>query len=146
LSQDTDSDWVIEEFGAADLGDARRTARLVTLARQLACSPHCSFPQSLSQAQLKAAYRFFDNDGVDTGGILSSHIGQTLGRMRGLPVVLAVPDSTEYNLTHLPATLHRFASTHSPAAQPYRQRIGRCRRVRRLDHRNGPAQRDRADR
>jgi Transposase DNA-binding/Transposase Tn5 dimerisation domain len=104
LSQDTDSDWAIEEFGAADLGDARRTARLVTLARQLARSPHCSFPQSLSQAQLKAAYRFFDNDGVDTDGILSSHIGQTLGRMRDLPVVLAVQDSTEYNLTHLPAT------------------------------------------
>lgn len=104
MSQDTDSDWAIEEFGAADLGDARRTARLVMLARQLARSPHCSFPQSLSQAQLKAAYRFFDNDGVDTGGILSSHIGQTLGRMRDLPVVLAVQDSTEYNLTHLPAT------------------------------------------
>lgn len=104
MSQDTDSDWAIEEFGAADLGDARRTARLVTLARQLARSPHCSFPQALSQAQLKAAYRFFDNDGVDTDGILSAHIGQTLGRMRDLPVVLAVQDSTEYNLTHLPAT------------------------------------------
>jgi hypothetical protein len=104
LSQDTDSDWAIEEFGAADLGDARRAARLVTLARQLGRSPHCSFPQSLSPAQLKAAYRFFDNDSVDTDGILSAHIGQTLGRMGDLPVALAVQDSTEYNLTHLPAT------------------------------------------
>jgi hypothetical protein len=33
-------------------------------ANWLARSPHCSFPQSLSQAQLKTAYRFFDNDGV----------------------------------------------------------------------------------
>jgi len=104
LSQDIDTDWAIEEFGKADLGDARRTARLVALARQLATSPHCSFPQSLPEAQLKAAYRFFDNDGVDTDGILSAHIGQTLARMRQLQVVLAIQDTTEYNLSHLPGT------------------------------------------
>lgn len=104
MPQDTDNDWAIEEFGAADLGDARRTNRLVALARQLARSPHCSFPQSLSPAELKAAYRFFDNDDVDTDGILTSHIGQTLARMREVPVVLAAQDTTEYNLTHLAAT------------------------------------------
>jgi hypothetical protein len=104
LSQDSDSDWAIEEFGAADLGDARRTKRLVALARQLAKSPHCSFPQALSQPQLKAAYRFFDNPEVDPDGILAPHIGQTLGRMRALPLVLAAEDTTEFNLTHLAAT------------------------------------------
>ena len=79
-------------------------ARLVLLARQLAKSPHCSFPQSLPPAKLKAAYRFFDNDEVDTDGILTNHIGQTLGRMRAVPVILAIQDTTEYNLSHLPAT------------------------------------------
>ncbi|MGO4157234.1 IS4/Tn5 family transposase DNA-binding protein, partial [Cupriavidus sp. YAF13] len=29
-------DWAIDEFGAAELGDARRTQRLVALARRLA--------------------------------------------------------------------------------------------------------------
>jgi hypothetical protein len=62
LVQETETDWAIDEFGAADLGDVRRTARLVALARQMAKTPHCSFPQSLSPSELKAAYRFFDND------------------------------------------------------------------------------------
>ena len=104
MTQEIETDWAINEFGAADLGDARRTARLVALARQLAKSPHCSFPQSLSQSQLKAAYRFFDNEEVDTDGILTSHIGQTLARVREVPVILAIQDTTEYNLTHLPGT------------------------------------------
>jgi hypothetical protein len=104
VAQDTDSDWALEEFGKAELGDARRAKRLVALARRLAKSPHCSLPQSLAPAELKAAYRFFDNEEVDTNGILAAHIHQTLVRMHQIPVVLAVQDTTEYNLTHLPAT------------------------------------------
>ena len=104
MSQDTDIDWAFEEFGNAELGDARLNKRLVALARQLARSPHCSFPQSLTQSELKAAYRFFDNDDVTTDGILGAHIDQTLVRMQALPLVLAVQDTTEYNLTHLSAT------------------------------------------
>lgn len=98
-------DWAANEFGGARLGDARRTERLIQLARRMAQSAHCSFPQSLSPAELKAAYRFFDNDEVDTDGILSAHIGQTLGRMHEqASVVLAVQDTTEFNLTHLKCT------------------------------------------
>jgi hypothetical protein len=38
---DTDEldDWANEEFGAAELGDARLTQRLVALARRLSLSP-----------------------------------------------------------------------------------------------------------
>ncbi|CAN7731536.1 IS4 family transposase [Paraburkholderia hospita] len=97
-------DWASEEFGAAELGDARLTRRLVTLARRLSMGPHCSFPQSLNGAELKAAYRFFDNSHVDVDGVLGAHIGQTLRRMQRVPVVLAVQDTTEFNLSHLPAT------------------------------------------
>jgi hypothetical protein len=97
-------DWASEEFGAAELGDARLTRRLVTLARRLSMSPHCSFPQSFNVSELKAAYRFFDNPQVDVDGVLGAHIGQTLGRMRQVPVVLAVQDTTEFNLSHLRAT------------------------------------------
>jgi hypothetical protein len=100
---DTD-DWASAEFGEANLGDARLAQRLVALARRLACSPQGSFPQSLKPAELKAAYRFFDNGQVDTNGILAPHITQTLDRMRQVPVVLAVQDTTEFNLSHLRAT------------------------------------------
>lgn len=67
-------------------------------------SPHCSLPQSLSAAELKAAYRFFDNDEVDIDGILGAHVAQTLWRMSKVPIVLAIQDTTEFNLSHLPAT------------------------------------------
>jgi hypothetical protein len=97
-------DWASEEFGAAELGDARLTLRLVALARRLSHSPQCSFPQLLNGPELKAAYRFFDNPQVDTNGVLGSHIGQTLSRMQQVRVVLAAQDTTEFNLTHLSAT------------------------------------------
>jgi len=97
-------DWADTEFGAANLGDARLTSRLVALARRLATSPDCSFPRSLDAAELKAAYRFFDNEQVDTDGVLAPHVEQTLQRMTQVPVVLAVQDTTEFNLTHLEAT------------------------------------------
>lgn len=63
-------DWANDEFGAAKLGDARLTSRLVSLARQLSRCPQTSFPQSLDAAQLKGAYRFFDNAKVDPEGVL----------------------------------------------------------------------------
>jgi len=100
---DTD-DWADTEFGEANLGDARLSRRLIALARRLAFSPQGSFPQSLKPAELKAAYRFFDNAQIDTDGILAPHIAQTLDRMMQVPVVLAVQDTTEFNLSHLPAT------------------------------------------
>jgi hypothetical protein len=98
------TDWADEEFGAAELGDVRLTRRLVTLARRLSLGPHCSFPQSFNGPELKAAYRFFDNSQVDVDGVLGAHIGQTLGRMQQVPVVLAAQDTTEFNLSHLRAT------------------------------------------
>ncbi|KAI3600608.1 transposase Tn5 [Cupriavidus necator H850] len=90
--RDDTADWASEEFAEASLGDARLSQRLVALARQLAISPHTSLPQALSPAELKAAYRFFDNDQVDTNGVLAPHIAQTLHRMEQLPVVLAIQD------------------------------------------------------
>ncbi len=38
-----------------------------------------------------------------TNGILAPHIVQTLDRMKQVPVVLAVQDTTEFNLVHLSA-------------------------------------------
>ncbi|CAB3773996.1 hypothetical protein LMG29542_07551 [Paraburkholderia humisilvae] len=68
-------DWASDEFGAAQLGDARLTQRLIALARRLLQVAQRWFPQSLDGADLKAGYRFFDNPKVDTDGVQSPHIG-----------------------------------------------------------------------
>lgn len=77
------------------MGDARRTARLVQIARQLGERPEASLPQALEHgAALKAAYRFFDNADVAHEKILASHVVSSLRRMQGQAVVLAVQDTT----------------------------------------------------
>src|SRR6218665_764007 len=98
------NDGANDEFGEAEFGDARLTQRLAALARKISQAPHCSFPQALDAGTLKAAYRCFDNPKVDVKGMLEPHIGQTLERIRQLPVVLVPQDTSEFNLTHLPAT------------------------------------------
>ncbi|MFC0695418.1 IS4/Tn5 family transposase DNA-binding protein [Paraburkholderia humisilvae] len=90
-----DDDWANDEFGAAQLGDARLTQRLIALAPQPLHAPQCSFPQSRDAAELKAGYHFFDNPEMNADGVPSSHIGQTLGRTRQVRVVLAVQDCGE---------------------------------------------------
>lgn len=90
-----EDDWALAEFGAAELGDARRGARLVELARELAERPEASLPQALAnRAALKAAYRFFDNADIAHEKILASHVASSLERLKGHPVILAVQDTT----------------------------------------------------
>jgi hypothetical protein len=98
-------DWAVTEFGDANLGDARRTARLVHLASVLGGQPTASLPDATDDpATLKAAYRFFDNDAVDPAQILASHTQATITRLRQVSLVLAVQDTTYVDWTHHPAT------------------------------------------
>jgi len=98
-------DWAAQEFGAAELGDERRTARLVDLARVLARTPTASFPAAAGDAaQLKATYRFFANPAIEPEAILAPHIQATYGRLQALPRVLAVQDTTYLDWTDHPAT------------------------------------------
>lgn len=100
-----DPAWAEAEFGAADLGDARRTARLVDLATTWAAQPSASFPDAARDpAHLQAAYRFLENDAVEPAAILAAHTAQTRRRCADLPVVLAVQDTTELDYTHHPRT------------------------------------------
>jgi hypothetical protein len=75
--------WACAELGDADLGDSRRTQRLIRIAACL--SEHQA--QSIASAhgaewhQAKAAYRFFDNDEVDPQEIMAAHRRATLRRV-----------------------------------------------------------------
>jgi hypothetical protein len=99
------SSWVVTEFAEAELGDVRRTRRLVEVATMLALATGASLPEACGdRAMLKAAYRFFDNEAVDPAEILASHVQATIPRLASVPVVLAVQDTTDLNWTAHPAT------------------------------------------
>jgi hypothetical protein len=100
-----DAEWAISEFGAADLGDKRRTDRLVALATVLAQRPAASLPVACDDpAMLKGAYRLLENPAIEPAAMLASHVQATLERVQAVPLVLAVQDTTELDYTDHPAT------------------------------------------
>ena len=105
LRDDDENVWAEQEFGEADLGDVRRTRRLIEIAQALGAQPSASLPQVMgTEAGLKAAYRFFDNPAADEQAILASHLQATCRRMEQERLVLAVQDTCYLNWSHHPAT------------------------------------------
>jgi hypothetical protein len=98
-------DWAQEEFGSARLGDARRQARLLRLARQFCAQPQANIAQACgSAAAAKAAYRFFEHPKLSMQDLLAPHFEATAERigLAAYPVVLAVQDSTSFNYSAHP--------------------------------------------
>lgn len=98
--------WAEAEVGHAELGDKRRTARLVRLVEQLAAAPAASIPQAHegNRAGIKGAYRFFRSPEIAPDAIVAAGRQATVARCAGLPLVLAVQDTTILDFTHHPAT------------------------------------------
>src|SRR5438132_12175678 len=90
--------WAQEMFGAAELGDPRRTRRLVRVAAQMAADPQGSLPREMggNWAALKAAYRLVRADGVTHEAISRPVWQQTRQQVEQEPgVVLLVHDDTQ---------------------------------------------------
>jgi hypothetical protein len=101
----TDTNWAVREFAEAELGDERRTKRLVELANVLGQHPTAALPEACGDGgRLKAASRFLDNDAIAAQDLLHSHIESTSRRLDQVSLVLAVHDTTEVNWTGHPAT------------------------------------------
>jgi hypothetical protein len=104
-SHEDDGSWAVTEFAGAELGDERRTQRLVNLATVLSKRPESSLPQACGNgAVLKAAYRFFDNDAIIPQEMLNSHVVSTILRIVSCPLVLAPQDTTSLDWTTHSAT------------------------------------------
>lgn len=89
--------------GDVELGDARRTRRLIKLVEALAAAATGSIPlASGGWAETKAAYRLLDNEALDWREMLEVHTRRTVERMRGQPVVLCIQDTTELDFTSQP--------------------------------------------
>jgi hypothetical protein len=90
------SDWAQQQFGSCELGDQRRTKRVVKLAAQAAAKPDASTPkQTECWADCKAAYRLFDQEDVTFEALIAPHCAQT----RAVPpgTWLVINDTTEIN-------------------------------------------------
>ncbi len=100
-------------MGGADFGDARLAERLVHLVDCLSEHPTASIPHACgSWAMPQATYRFFDHPRVTPDAVLAPHRQQTVRRVAEHPVILAVQDTTVFNLT-----LHRQTRGLGPIGQ-----------------------------
>ncbi len=98
--------WAQETFGAAQLGDPRRSRRLVRVAACMAADPQGSLPREMggNWAALKAAYRLLRADGVTHEAISRPVWQQTRQQVEQEPgVMLLVHDDTQLDYGYRPA-------------------------------------------
>jgi len=92
--------WAQHEFALAELGDERRNKRLVKIATNLAAHPGGTLPQAFPDwAELKAAYRFLDQEQVTFERVLAAHVAQTRQRCREPGEYLLIEDTTLLDFT-----------------------------------------------
>lgn len=96
-------EWAVSQFATADLGDRRRTRRLVRLATQMAGNSSGSIPQQTgAAADMKAAYRLFDADDVTHTAVCAPHFARTRQLAGRQKLVFLVQDTCVLNFTAHP--------------------------------------------
>jgi hypothetical protein len=105
VGQSVIAPWVAQELAGVELGDKRLGRRAQIIMTQFSQQPSASIPQACGQwGDIKAAYRFFDNDAVKPEQLLEPHSQATIQRMRSHSIVLAVQDTTTLNYSTHPQT------------------------------------------
>lgn len=88
--------WAEQQFASCDLGDVRRTRRLIKFAAQVAADPDASTPaQTEKWSDLKAAYSLIDKKDVTFNAIAQPHWEQARQQESGTWLILS--DTTEIN-------------------------------------------------
>lgn len=93
--------WAEENFGAAELGDKRRTRRLVKSAIRAAQLPGGSLPQMMQDpAALDGFYRLVNQEDVTHASVIAAHTQRTRQLMSGWHnTVLILKDITELDFS-----------------------------------------------
>jgi len=92
--------WAKEEALGVKFGDKRLDDRMVILLSELGNRPFLSIPAACGgRAEMKAAYRFFDNDKVTFEKVIEPHIAQSKERLAAQKTALLVQDTSEVDLT-----------------------------------------------
>ncbi|MGH2482611.1 MAG: IS4/Tn5 family transposase DNA-binding protein, partial [Ktedonobacteraceae bacterium] len=93
-------EWAVETFGAAELGDLRRTDRLLKVASALASNPAASLPHvSETWGETNGAYRFLSDPAFTHEDILLPHWSQTYHEATQCRRTLLLADTTEFDFS-----------------------------------------------
>jgi hypothetical protein len=95
--------WAEHHFADAQLGDRRRTRRLMHSAANIAAHPEKSFTQVFDWNDLRGFYRLCDEPDVSHQAILQPHCQRTRQAIAEQPLVLILHDTTELDFTTHPA-------------------------------------------
>mgnify|MGYP000489432285 FL=1 len=94
-------EWATTLFGNAQLGDPRRTNRLIKLANDMAQNVNASVcSSSRDPASIEGAYRFIRNDNIAPEAIAEAGYQYTDAVVRERPLVLALQDTTGLSYRH----------------------------------------------
>lgn len=99
--------WSQQQWGQAQLGDARRTSRALRLGQALAARPDASLPaQTGSWGEVKAADRLLNEPEVTHAALTRHHVemARSPARSPDSGVFLFVQDTRELDYTHHPHT------------------------------------------
>jgi hypothetical protein len=92
---------ILQEFSQLDLGDPRRTRRVLETISKLARRPNQSLPLALETlAAREGAYRILNNKHFDYDDLLETHREQTITRAQQAGEVLVLHDTTTCRLEH----------------------------------------------
>lgn len=94
--------WAMEHFAHANLGDIRRTKRLVMIAEQVATLSGESIAKTCNgvDAQLEGAYRLIRNEHVIPCRIRDAGFQCTAKKARDFDEILAIEDTTSLSYKH----------------------------------------------
>ena len=96
------NEWSQEQFGRCELGDRRRTARLVRYAAQAAADPSSSTPrQTESWDDCKAAYRLIENEDVTFAAVTAPHYQVTRAQVEGTWLLISDTTETHFSGKHV---------------------------------------------
>jgi hypothetical protein len=101
----TPPQWAQSQFASAQLGDRRRTRRLVNIATHLAQSPGGTLPQAFpAWSELKAAYRFFHQPKITFEAVQRPHWEQTRRACHAEGQYVLIEDTSALDYTEHPMT------------------------------------------
>ena len=95
------AEWAQNNFGNAELGDKRRTKRLVTLVTDLVSNIGMSVVKSSQTSdKIEAAYRFIRNEKIKAQDIETSAFNATAELVNNYDLLLALEDTTSLNFSY----------------------------------------------